>query len=305
MKVFTPSPFLLGVLLVAALSSCSKMSNTKGTGDNGNNGTKNKYTNPNTATAICDYDIGDTSLTNHGWTKTYDEEFSGDLSNWVVLHGGMIKESECYEPANVVVANGTLQITAKQQNVTGPKTVGNDTTANFNYTSGWLYTKQAFAANSSTPKVRIVARIKMAPGYGLTNLFWGFGQGQWPTGGEIDMAEVQGDNSKVYATDYSYGSTANDNFVSGGLLYNPTTEDLTACYHVITTEWTKNALNSYIDGKLVESKTAGGHIADLFGKPEYISFSLPIGGLYYSQLNLANIQGGTMYVDYVKVFTSN
>ena len=305
MKIFTPTPFLSGILLVAALSGCSKMSDTKSTGNTGNTGTTSKYTNPNTATAVCDYDTGDTSLTNHGWTKAYDEEFSTDLSNWVVLTGGMIKESECYEPANVVVANGTLQITAKQQSVTGPKTVGNDTTANFNYTSGWLYTKQAFAANSSTPKVRIVARIKMAPGYGLTNLYWAFGQGQWPTGGEIDMAEVQGDNPKIYATDYAYGSIANDNFVSGGLLYNPTTEDLTACYHVYTMEWTQNSLNSYIDGKLVEAKTGGGHISDLFGKPQYISFSLPIGGLYYSQLNLANIQGGTMYVDYVKVFTSN
>ncbi len=70
-------------------------------------------------------------------------------------------------------------------------------------------------------------------------------------------------------------------------------------------EWTQNALNSYLDGKLVESKTAGGHVANLFGTSQTISLSLPIGGEFYNVLNTANIQDGTMYVDYVKVFTSN
>jgi beta-glucanase (GH16 family) len=303
MKLFTPSALLLAPILLIAFTGCSKVGGKSGKGTN--TVTQNKYTNPNTAAAVCDYDTGDTSLTNHGWTKTYDEEFSTGLSNWHALTGGVMKELECNEPANAVVSNGTLQITAKQQSVSGPKTIGNDTSANFNYTSGWIVSKQQFVANSSTPKVRIVARIKMASGYGLTNLFWGYGDGVWPTGGEIDFAETQGDNTKVYATDYAYSSVGGQNYVSGGLLYNPTTEDLSACYHVYTMEWTQNSLNSYLDGKLVESKTAGGHVSNLFGKPQYIAFSLPIGGLYYSQIKTANIQGGTMYVDYVKVFTSN
>ena len=308
MKTSTIYSLIFGALLLTGLGACKKLADSKGSGDgngNGNTGPQNPYTNPKTATAVCDYNTSDTAYTNHGWTKTFDEEFSSDLSNWYALKGGMIKESECYEPANVTVSGGAMQIVAKQENVTGPKTVGNDTTINFNYTSGWIYSKQKFVANSTTSKVRIVARIKMASGYGLTNLFWSFGDGDWPTGGEIDFAETQGDNTKVYATDYSYGSIANDNFVSGGLLYNPTTEDLTACYHVYVMEWTKNSLNSYLDGKLVETKTGGGHIADLFNRPQSLAFSLPIGGLYYSKLNTANIQGGTMSVDYVKVFTSN
>jgi hypothetical protein len=70
-------------------------------------------------------------------------------------------------------------------------------------------------------------------------------------------------------------------------------------------EWTQNSLNSYLDGKLVESKTSGGYITNLFGKSHHLSLSLPIGGIYYSVLNTANVQGGTLYVDYVKVFTSN
>lgn len=305
----TTSLFIIASFMV---TGCKKLS---GNGDSGNgNGSGNgkggttptsKYTNPNTATAVCDADMVDTALTNHGWTKSFDEEFNGDLSKWEVFKGGVYKELECNTTANVQIVNGALQITAKKESVSGPKTVGSDTTANFDYSSGWIVCKTPFVANSSTPKVRLVARIKVASGYGLSSLFYSYGSGVWPTAGEIDYAEVQGDNTKVYATDYAYGTAANQNAVSGGLLYNPTTEDLSACYHVYMMEWSQNSLNSYLDGKLVETKTTGGFIPSLFGKQQYISFSVPIGGLYYANLNTANIQGGTLSVDYVKVFTSN
>lgn len=285
------------------ICGCKKLDGPADTGSTGKT-SGSKYTNPTTATATCDYDFSDTDLTNNGWVKTFDEEFDGDLSKWGVINGGMIKELQLYSPLNAQIANGALQITAKKGTVTGPKTVGNDTTQSFNYSSGWLVSKSTFSASNATPKIRIVARIKMASGYGLSSLFYTYGNGAWPTTGEIDCAAVQGDNTKVYATDYSYGPTAGNNIVSGGILYNPTTEDLSSCYHVYTMEWTQDSLNSYLDGKLVETKTKGGQISSLFGNPQHISLSLPIGGLYYSNINEANIQGGTMSVDYVKVFTS-
>lgn len=303
MKTFTKHSFLIVALGLVTLGGCKKLNN----GSDGNTtkpGPVGKYTNPVTTAAVCDYNVSDTALTNHGWTKAFDDEFN-DLSNWGAVHGGLIKELQCYEPANAQIVNGALQITAKQETVTGPKSVGNDTTVSFNYTSAWLTSKQTFAASPSTPKLRIVARIKVASGYGLSSLFFTYGNGLWPTAGEIDNLAVQGDNTKVYATDYSYGAHPNQNQVSGGILYNPTTEDLSSCYHVYTMEWTQSSLNSYLDGKLVENKTKGGFISSLFGKPQQLSISLPIGGVYYNELNTANIHGGTMYVDYVKVFTSN
>jgi beta-glucanase (GH16 family) len=306
MKTFTTYSFLFAALGLITLGGCKKLNNgSDGSGDNSKTGTVSKYTNPNTATVACDYDVSDTAYTNHGWSKTFDDEFSGDLSNWGAELGGLIQEQQCYEPANAQIVNGALQIQAKQETVTGPTAIGDQSTSTFNYTSAWLVSKQTFVANANTPKVRIVARIKVASGYGLTSYFWTYGNGAWPTEGEIDNMEVQGDNTKVYATDYSYGTAVNVNAVSGGIEYNPTTEDLSSCYHVYVMEWTQNALNSYLDGKLVESKTKGGQISNLYGKPQYISLSLPVGGEFYNNLNIANIKGGTMYVDYVKVFTSN
>jgi beta-glucanase (GH16 family) len=306
MKTFTKYSFLIATVCLATLGGCKKLSSSSdGTGNTTTPPTVSKYTNPTTTSAVCDYDVSDTALTNHGWTKTFDDEFTGDLSNWGAQDGGLIKEQQCYLPANAQIVNGALQLTAKQETVTGPTSIGSTATSTFNYTSAWLVSKQTFVANSSTPKVRFVARIKIASGYGLTSYFWTYGNGAWPTAGEIDNVEVQGDNTKVYATDYSYGPAANQNDVSGGIEYNPTTEDLSSCYHVYTMEWTQNSLNSYLDGKLVESKTKGGQLGNLFGKAQQISLSLPVGGEFYNNLNIANIQGGTMYVDYVKVFTSN
>lgn len=307
MKTYTKYPLLIAALGLTILGGCKKNSSKTDPNNNGDNGgyVKTKYnTNSVTATAVCDYNMDDTAMTNHGWTKTFDDEFSGSLSNWGAVTGGVQKELELNQPANVQISNGALTITAKAQTVTGPKTVGNDTTQSFGYSSGWVISNATFTAGPATPKIRIVARIKSAGGYGLSSLFYAFGTGDWPLNGEIDCMENQGNDPKTYATDYFYGPSAGKSVVTDGLMYDPTTEDLSACYHVYITEWTQSKLTTYIDGNLVAT-TSGAYVPQLFGKPMHLSLSVPIGGLYYGSLNTANVQGGTMSVDYVKIFTSN
>jgi len=257
--------FVIAITGLVALGRCSK-SGGNGTNNNNNNPPINVIKiNPVTTTAACDYDVSDTVLTNHGWTKAFDDEFTGDLSNWSVQVGGTRGALQCNEAANAQIVNGALQIMTKKETVTGPKTVNNDTTATFDFTSGMITTKKTFSANTTTPKVRIVARVKVARGFGLTSLLWTYGIGAWPTTGEIDCFEVQGNTTKTYATDYKFGTTPGKSLTTGTLYYNPTTEDLSNCYHVYTMEWTQNSLNSYLDGQLVETKTTGGYVGNLFG----------------------------------------
>lgn len=265
--------------------------------------TTNPQTNPKTAATQCDYDVSDTAFTNHGWTKAFDDEFSTNLSNWYAFTGGVTKELECNEPANVLVAGGALQITAKKQTVTGPTVVNSTDTSTFSYTSGSIVSNATFAASAATPKLRIVARMKVAAGYGLTSIFESYGQ-NWPTNGQINFVQVEGYQLNLYTTNYFYGSQAGVDEVSDAQYFDPVDSDLSSCWHVFMTEWTQTSLSYYLDGKLVETKT-GGYIPDLYGKAENLALDLPIGGLYYDSLNTANIQNGTMYVDYVKVFTSN
>lgn len=297
----------VALLGFAILSGCKKSSLNDNPGK-GNQDTTTintgSFVNPHTAPAICDYDFNDADLTNNGWKKTFEDNFNGDLSNWSILKGGVQNELQCYQAANLTVANGVLQINAKKENITGPTFVGSSSTSSFNYTSGWITSKSSISASDATPKVRIVARIKLATGYGLTSVFWCYG-GNWPVGGEIDFIEAEGNTNKIYSTDYFYGTAPGQNLAGGSFLKNPTTEDLSQCYHVYEMEWSKQALTSYLDGKVVETKTAGNHVPDLYGKQMYISLNLSVGGIYYKDFDASKVQTGSMYVDYVKVFTSN
>src|ERR1700743_3510283 len=61
--------------------------------------------NPNTTVGLNNFDVSDTTLTNHGWKKVFDDEFTGDLSNWNVLTGGMNGALQCNESANAQIVN--------------------------------------------------------------------------------------------------------------------------------------------------------------------------------------------------------
>lgn len=260
--------------------------------------------NPQIAATVCDYDLNDTTMSANGWTKIFDDEFTTGLSNWYAYTGGVKNELQYYKPENAQVADGMLQLSVKQQTVTGASADDSTVQKTYNFTSGSIVSNLTFSANSTTPKVRIVARVKMAYGYGLVSLFEAYGT-DWPTNGQINFFQVEGNDTKEYFTNYFYGKHAGENMVNNGFYSNPTNEDLSTCWHVFVTEWTQNSLNYFLDGKLVETKTAGALVPFLFGKSENIALSVPIGGLYYNGLIPGNIQTGTMYVDYVKVFTSN
>jgi beta-glucanase (GH16 family) len=204
----------------------------------------------------------------------------------------------------LTITNGVLSITAKKDNITGATNPFDTTPKNFNYTSGRIERKQNVSASSNTPKVRMVARIQLAPGYGMWPAFWSYGD-PWPTQGEIDIIEARGQEPNKYQTNYFYGKAANRNIVKNATGYITADSDLTTCFHVYEMIWEQTKLTSLLDGKVVEVKTSGGNIPNLFGKTERITLNLAVGGVFFSNLDPAKIETGTMYVDYVKVFTSN
>jgi beta-glucanase (GH16 family) len=291
MKTSTLTALLFGSLSIIGMSSCKKLAPAKP-------GTQTTVVtnNPKTAVTVCDYDFNETTLTSSGWTKSFDDEFTGDLSNWYAYTGGVQNELQCFEPANVTIANGVLQIAAKKETVTGPTTINSSSTSTFNFTSGSI-------VSTATPKIRIVARVKIASGNGLVSLFESYGP-NWPTSGQINYFQVEGNDVKRYETNYFYGTQPNQNLVNNGILYNTTDADLSACWHVFMTEWTQNALNYYLDGQLVETKTAGGYVGGMFGKTQNLSLGLLIGGSYYVNLAPADVVPASIFVDYIKVFTS-
>lgn len=262
-----------------------------------------------TAPAVCDYTFNEQTLLDAGWTKTFEDNFDTDLSKWNTWTGGAFNnELQFYQAGNLHVENGYLAITARKETVKGPITPFDRKQKTFPYTSGRIECKTTVSANSQTPKVRMVARIKLPAGYGMWGAYWSYGD-PWPTQGEIDMVEARGQEPTQYQTNYFYGKVRNRNQVTNGEGFITTydtqdaTKNLTNCYHVYEMIWEQNTLTSYLDGQQIEVKS-GGYIPSLFGKTERITLNLAVGGDFFSNLDPAQITPGTMYVDYVKVFTS-
>ncbi|HEX6169815.1 MAG TPA: glycoside hydrolase family 16 protein [Chitinophagaceae bacterium] len=252
---------------------------------------------------VCDYDINETAILGAGWGKTFDESFSTNLNNWNTWYGGAFNnELQLYQASNLAVANGNLVISARKETVAGPTTPFDATPKTFNYTSGRIESKTNFSASSSSPIVRMMARIKLPAGYGMWPAFWSYGD-PWPTQGEIDILEARGQEDMKYQTNYFYGRNANRNLVRGAEGYVTTDVSLQTCYHVYEMIWSQNELKFYFDGVLVKTNS-GSYVPSLFGKTERITLNLAVGGLFFSNLNPALIQTGTMYVDWVKVFTT-
>ena len=256
-----------------------------------------------TANGTCDYTLDENALLSNGWKKIFDDDFDIDLSKWNVWTGGAYNnELQYYQPGNLQLTVGALLITAKKETVKGVTNPYDATLKTFNYTSGRIECKTNISASAANPKVRMVARIKLASGYGMWPAFWSYGD-PWPTQGEIDCLEARGQEPAKYQTNYFYGRARNRNLVQNATGYINTNVDLTACYHLYEMVWAQNSLSSYFDGVLVETKT-GGYIPNLFGKTEHITLNLAVGGDFFNGLDVTKIQPGIMYVDYVKVFTS-
>lgn len=258
------------------------------------------------------YDMDEKELTAAGWTKVSDEEFSGDFSNWTIWNGGAYNnEYQYYTDAakNLFIKDGVLTIAAFKETVTGNTTNSNTAQKSFDFTSGRIESKSTISANSSTPKVRYAARIKLPAGYGMWPAFWSYGA-NWPQNGEIDAMEAKGNFPLKYGTNYFYGSTAGVNQVpsNSGLDYT-TTKDLTTYWHVYEVIWEETKLTYLLNGKVIRTLTSdtppGQYIDDMFRKTQTITLNLAVGGDYFYNPDPSTIVTGTMYVDWVKVFTSN
>ena len=273
---------------------------------------KKKGDEPTIAKDTMNYDMNETAVINAGWTKTMDEGFGGDLSNWNIWQSGAYNnEYQYYSNAaeNLSLQNGILTITAIKKTVTGNTNPSSNTQKTFDFTSARIESKNSISSNSTTPKVRLSARIKLASGYGMWPAFWSYGDA-WPTNGEIDAMESKGHLPFVYGTNYFYGSTAGTNQVPYNSGLDQTmTKDLTKYWHVYEVIWEETKLTFMLNGKVIRTLTStippGQYIDDMFGKTQHIALNLAVGGDYFGNPAASSIVTGSMYVDWVKVFTSN
>jgi len=208
-------------------------------------------------------------------------------------------------PENVVVENGMLVITAREESFEGAS-----------YTSARITTQNLFEQQYG----RFEARIRLPLGKGLWPAFWLLGndcdQNPWPNCGEIDVMEYLGDAPTiVFGSVHGPGYNAGD---SVSKEYEIPNARFDSEFHIFGIEWSPNRINFYVDDVLYQSITpdsitdeAQESIEDselpnagewVFNRPFYIIMNVAVGGNLPGAPNDETVFPQRMFVDYVRVY---
>jgi len=223
------------------------------------------------------------------WKLVFDDEFSGaglDTSEWSTgwLGSGITgpvnhKEPECYDPAQVTVGGGSLNLTlvAKSEScgISDPEYATGlvNTAGKFTYTYGLLETRVWLPAANGAPNM--VANWPSV---------WTDGQ-DWPYDGEDDVAE--GLAGLVCSHFHSAADTSGAGAGGGTGCPGGT---YAGGWHTFAANWEPGSVTYYYDGVNIGSVTHG-----ITSAPMFIVLSYDAGKAYPEA-------PATMKVDYVRLW---
>jgi beta-glucanase (GH16 family) len=224
-------------------------------------------------------------------------------------------QSYTNSPNNVIVQNGYLIITAKEESVNGA-----------NFSSARLKTRNLFEQKYG----RVEARIKMPLGKGIFPAFWMLGNNfceaqdrdvnnnvicntssplykpgnlLWPQCGEIDIMEYLGNKpTEVFGTIHGPGY-AGGNSISKK--YALPSGRFDTEFHVFGIEWTENHINWYVDNVLYNQITRDKVTEKgqwVFDNSFYMLLNLAVGGNLPGSPDNNTTLPQRMLVDYVRVY---
>jgi beta-glucanase (GH16 family) len=216
------------------------------------------------------------------WGLKFEDEFNTGLldptkwtPNWLGGPGQVTPpvnstyETACYDPAQVMVSNSMLILTATAK----PQTINGKV---YPFSSGMVQSSGKFNFTYGC----FEARIWLPAGAGMWPAFWTDGQ-TWPQDGEIDVLEASGTDASC---SYHY------HYPGGGPGGNSTVVGSTAGWHTYAAVWEPWVITWYYDGKPVWQYTTG-----ITSSPQYLILNL---GLDSAQSAVP----ATMRVDYVRVW---
>lgn len=244
-----------------------------------------------------------------GYSKIFEEDFSLGLRQWKIWTGGAYNEElQYYRTDNLIITDGILEIRPKKEWVTGPVLPGHLELSDYNYTSGRIESKFEIAPITPTQKIRISARIQMPEGYGMWPAFWLLAQ-NGSRHSEIDITETTGGSrSFIINSHYSDDSAENNSHPGKTPKKIRSGKSLTDSFHIYELIWTQDSLIFILDGKIIAEKEAShphfGYIKQLYQDPQHLVLNVAIGGNMFNRLKKDNIETSSMYVDWVKVFSS-
>src|SRR5215213_3181728 len=195
-------------------------------------------------------------------------------------------------PENARISNGMLVIEARRESLGGSA-----------YTSARLKTqgKQSFGINTW-----VEARIDAPEGQGIWPAFWMLGNSistvGWPSCGEIDIMEIQGQNPfRNFGT--IHWADANGQHVSFGGIFNSSTS-LSAGFHNYAVSRTGTSIKWYVDRvQYAEANISGGiNSTSEFQGPFFIILNVAVGGNFVGSPDGSTVFPQQMQVDWVRVW---
>jgi len=256
-----------------------------------------------------------TTLNNLVMSDEFDVDGAPDSNMWGYENGDGTNEGipgwgnnelQYYtdRPENVIVENGVLIITAKEESFEGK-----------GYTSARLTSQDLFEQQYG----RFEARIRVPFGKGYWPAFWLLGVPktisvdgeevleEWPAVGEIDIMEYLGDEpSNVFGTLHGPGFSGAESISKEFTLEN---DRFDTGFHVFGIEWSPTSVNFYVDGNIYQTLTredvaekTDGEGVWVFDRPFYIILNVAIGGNLPGNPTENTVFPQSMIVDYVRVY---
>jgi len=245
-----------------------------------------------------------------GMTCSFDDEFTSslDASKWTVqttavggYTTGPTTEKACYEPSNVSVADGNLQLTAvRQASFTCTKAKSTFTT---DLTAGSVSSVGKFAQTYGRFEVRAKIPATSTPGLQETLWLWpvndiAYGP-VWPESGEIDFAEFYSRYSSLVIPYLHYVAKSFQPVTAYNCHIN------VGQFNVYGLTWKPGLLSIDVNGKtcLTDAYRASNAPSPApFDQPFFVALTQAIGSNNGNAPTSATPFPATTQVDYVRIW---
>jgi beta-glucanase (GH16 family) len=233
------------------------------------------------------------------WSMVWSDEFDGNALNeqiWAYNIGTGIggwgnNELQYYtnNPNNIEVSNGSLKITARQENFNGS-----------NYTSSRIITNNLMEFKYG----KIESRIKVPIGQGLWPAFWmlgaNFETASWPQCGEIDIMEHINNESITNGTVHWNNNTGHS-YKGSAVPFDEND------FHVYAAIWDSTSVTFELDGHsyfrfpFLESNNTEA----IFRKEFFLLLNVAVGGNWPGNPDGSATFPASMEVDYIRIYNND
>ena len=231
------------------------------------------------------------------WQLEWSEEFDGnslDNQTWTaqIGAGGWGNSEWQYytdSESNIEVSNGTLKITARNENI-----------QNSNYTSARLITNDKYEFMYG----RVEGRIKVPYGQGIWPAFWMLGGNfetvSWPQCGEIDIMEHINNENQTHGTVH-WNNNGSHAYVGAARPIDATE------FHDYGVIWNSDELRFYVDEVVYYTYTfsSSNNSEQIFNNPFFFLLNVAVGGNWPGYPDNTTTFPAQMEVDYVRVYSND